>query len=437
MIGTGRSSIDLKKGMDIAFDIVGEFLKTNCVPVSGKQDIINVGTISANGDKEIGEIIAEAIEKVGIDGLITVEPAKSVKTTLRLAEGIQLDSGFVSPFFVTNGEKQTCELEDPYVLITSNKISSLAEIVPLLEKIDRDGKPLLIIADEIEGEALHTLVVNKTKGVLKVCAIKAPSYGEHRADILSDLGVVVNGTVLGATSELNLKTIKLENLGKCKRVVVNRNSCTFLVENNSAKDRITARADVIRTSLLNDHTLDDLRKVRYRERLAKLSGGIAVIQVGGSTEVEIREKKDRVEDAVNATQAAAQEGIVPGGGTALYYASQHLKNLIKDGHFSNQKEDVIAGVKVIANTCEAPFKTIVSNTGVSPDVVGNELTNTWSVGKNFTFGYNAAEQRYGDLVKIGIIDPVKVTRYALEHAVSIIGLTLTCNAVIVNDDVEK
>lgn len=438
MIATGRSSIDLKKGMDVATDIVLDFLKKNCVPVSCKQDTVNVGTISANGDKEIGEIIADAIEKVGVDGLITVEQAKSTKTSLRLAEGIQLDSGFVSPFFVTNGDKQTCELENPYILITANKISSLSEILPVLEQIDKADKPILIVADDIEGEALHTLVVNKTKGVIKVCAVRAPSYGEHRADILADLGIVVDGVVLGATSELNLKNVKLSSLGKCKKVVVNRNSCTFLVENaTEVKERIATRSESIKNSLSSDHTLDELRQSRYRERLAKLSGGIAVIQVGGSTEVEIREKKDRVEDAVNATQAAAQEGIVPGGGTALYYASQFLKSQIKDGVFTNHKEDVVAGIQVIANTCESPFKTIIQNTGESPDVVGNELNKSWTSNNVFTYGYNAAEKNYGNLVKAGIIDPVKVTRYALQHAVSVIGLTLSCNAVIVNDEAEK
>lgn len=435
MIATGRSSIDLKKGMDIATDVVVDFLKKNCVPVSSKQDIINVGTISANGDKEIGEIIAEAIEKVGSDGLITVEQSKTTKTMLRLAEGIQLDSGFVSPFFVTNGDKQTCELEEPHILITSNKISSLNEILPILEQIDKVNKPILIVADDVEGEALHTLVVNKTKGVIKVCAIKAPSYGENRADILADLGIVVNGVVLGATSEINLKNVKLQNLGKCKKVIVNRNSCTFLVENSQeVKQRIMSRSESIRNSLLSDHTLDDLRQSRYRERLAKLSGGIAVIQVGGNTEVEIREKKDRVEDAVNATQAATQEGIIPGGGTALYYASQFLKNQIKQGKFSNLKEDVVAGIQVVANTCEAPFRTIINNTGESPDVIGNELNKTWNDKNVFTYGYNAVSKQYGDLIKYGIIDPVKIPRMSLTHAVSVIGLTLTCNAIVINDD---
>lgn len=438
IISSGHSSINVKKGLDIGSDLVLEFLKKNCIPVSGKKDIVNVGTISANGDKEIGEIIAEAIEKVGVDGLITVEPAKSLKTTLRLAEGIQIDSGFLSPFFVTNGDKQTCELENPYVLITSGKISTLNDLIPILEQIDKADKPILIVADDVEGEALHTLVVNHTKKVIQVCAVKAPSYGENRADILADLGVVVNGLILGATSEVTLKNIKLAQLGKCKKVIVNRHHCTFLVENNAeTKERIMLRADSIRNALNTDITLDEMRQVRYRERLAKLSGGIAVIQVGGSSEVEIREKKDRVDDAVNATQAAAQEGIVPGGGTALFYASQFIKSLIEDGKLKDHAPDVLAGIHVIANTCESPLRTIVGNTGVSPDVVCNKLLDHWKENKDLSFGYNAHTKKYCDLIKDGVLDPGRVSKCSLTHAVSIIGLTLTTSAVIVNDEAEK
>lgn len=478
LIGTGHSSIDIRSGMDKATKIVLEFLKENCTPISCTQDIVNIGTISANGDEEIGTLLAEAIEKVGSDGFITVESAKSIKTTLKLAEGIQLNAGFVSPFFITNSEKQTCELTNPYVLITTGKISTIKDLIPVLEQVDKADRSLLIVADEIEGEALHTLVVNKTKGVLKVCAIKAPSYGEHRADLLSDLSIVTNGIVLGATSELSLKNIKLENLGECKKVIVNRNSSTFIVDNknNEATTRISKRADDIRKAIADDHTLDDLRMSKFRDRLARLSGGVAVIQVGGSTEVEILEKKDRVEDAVNATQAAAQEGIVPGGGTALYYASQHLKGMVKTGFFSGLSDDCVAGINLIANVCETPFRTIVSNTGISPEVISDKLKNNWAETKTFAvdmnllsslseeeikdffanlkkdqekqtvagvvnkdkfkFGYNAAKQEYGDLIKEGIIDPVKVTRFALSHATSVIGLMLTCDAVIMNEEIE-
>lgn len=476
MIKSGRSSIELKKGMDVAWKEVVNFLQQNCIDMASDRDIVNVATISANGDTEIGNIIYEAIKAVGADGLITIEPAKSVKTSLRLAEGIQVDSGFVSPFFITNNDKQVCELENPYVLITANKISSLKDILPVLEQIDTANKPLLIIADDVEGEALHTLVVNKTKGVIKVCAVKAPGYGEHRADILADLGCVVSGVVLGATSELDLKNVKLEHLGKCKKAIINRKSSTLIVDekNEEASNKTQKRIESIRTALREDKTLDELRISKFRERLAKLSGGIAVIEVGGSTEVEILEKKDRVEDAVNATQAAAQEGIVPGGGTALFYASQHIRSMLEMGFFEKSQEkfkacfdnDIVAGIEAVANACEAPLKTIVLNTGKEPAVIGEQLNANWAEVKNlcidvanisendvvnmiqdlqatkntegpskkFRYGYNAASHEYGDLVEAGIIDPVKVTRYALEHAVSVIGLMLTCDAVIVNEE---
>lgn len=474
MINSGRSSIDIKKGMDFAWKHILDFLQKNCVGMTNDQEIIDVATISANGDKEIGELIYKAIKEVGADGLITIQPAKSIQTNLKLAEGIQVDSGFVSPFFITNNEKQICELENPYILMTANKISSLKDILPVLEQIDKAGRPLLIVADEVEGEALHTLVVNKTKGIIKVCAIKAPGYGEHRADILADLGCVVNGSVLGATSELSLQNVQLANLGTCKKAIINRkNTCLIVDEkNDEVKNRIQARINSIKTALNDDKTLDDLRMSKFRERLAKLSGGIAIIEVGGSTEIEILEKKDRVEDAVNATQAAAQEGIVPGGGTALFYASQHLQSMMETGLFENNNkitkrydEDIFAGIQLVANACEAPLRTIIRNTGVEPEIIVNVLQQNWAEVKNFCidianineehvtelfndikssktkeeaskkfrYGYDAATKKYSDLVETGIIDPVKVTRLACEHAISVIGLVLTCDSVIVND----
>lgn len=434
-ISTGRSSIHVKRGMDIATENMIDFLKKNCIPVSKREDIVNVGTISANGDREIGELISSAIEKVGKDGIITIEPAKSVQTTLEVVEGMQIDKGFVSPFFVTNSEKSTCELDNPYVLITSNKISSINEIMSILEKIARAEKPLLIVADDVEGDALHTLIVNKMKGVVKVCAVKAPSYGEHRADILSDLSKVVGGEVFGATSQIALKSADLGHLGKAKKIVVSRNSC-IIVGDSSNKERtneIQERVLSLRTALETDTTLDDLRIHRYRERLAKLSGGIAVIKVGGSTEVEIKEKKDRVEDAVNATMAATQEGIVPGGGVALFYASQALRSQMRAGKWNTEHDDTINGIKIVADAVEGPLRTIVKNTGQSSDVVANTLLESYKTNPNFRIGYNAALKTYTDLIEEGIIDPVKVTRVSLEHAASVVGLMLTCNAVIVNE----
>jgi len=477
LINSGRSSIDLKKGMDLAWKQVLKFLQTNSVNIENMRDIVNVATISANGDSEIGELISKAITEVGVDGLITIQPAKSIQTTLRLTEGIQIDSGFLSPFFITNGEKQICELEDPYILVTANKISSIQDIVPVLTQIDNADRPLLIVADDVEGEALHTLVVNKTKGVIQVCAVKAPGYGEHRADILSDLGIVVNGTVLGATSELSLDKVKLSDLGTCKKAIINRNTSTLIIDekNDEVAARVAERISDIRTALAEDSTLDELRTSKFRQRLAKLSGGVAVIEVGGSTEVEILEKKDRVEDAVNATQAAAQEGIVPGGGTALFYAAQHILSMLDAGLFDDGRsegvprrfaDDVVEGIKLVATACEAPLRTIIGNTGVEPAIVVERLKQNWAEIKGFYIdvasveqdhvadiieeikasqttsegstkfrhGYDAAEGQYGDLVELGIIDPVKVTRYALEHAISVIGLMLTCDAVIVNEE---
>jgi len=468
MISTGRSSIHLKRGMDIATEEVIRFLKTNCMPLTTKEEIINVGTISANGDRTIGELLAQAIERVGKDGIITIEPAKSVQTSLDVVEGMQLDTGFVSPFFITNSEKATCELINPYVLMTPNKISSIQDIMSVLEGSLKSSRPLLIIADDVEGDALHTLIVNKTKGNLKVCAVKAPSYGEHRADILSDIQVLVGGNVFGATSEVALKNATTELLGSAKKVIVARGNTTIIGESSDKhRELLAERVESLR-SLLGDSSLDALHTDKYRKRLARLSGGIAVIRVGGSTEVEILEKKDRVEDAVNATLAATQEGIVPGGGVALYYAAQHLRDLVKSGVYVEHSHDILAGIEMIASVCEEPLNTIVSNTGISPEIVKERLKQNQgshkvfyidvgaistedivdtiremkkkqaaslnNTSQKFKFGYNAAKGHYGDLVAEGIIDPVKVTRYALEHACSVIGLMLTCNSVVVNED---
>lgn len=470
MISTGRSSIALKQGMDIANKQILEFLTHKAIPVSSKEDIVNVGTISANGDREIGKLIADAIEKVGKDGIITVEPAKSVQTALQFVEGMQLDNGYLSPFFVTNGDKATCELDNPYILISSNKVSSMGEIVPILEMVLKQNRPLLIIADDVEGEALHTLIVNKMKGLLKVCAIKAPSYGEHRLDILGDLQALTSGVIFGSSSDVSLGQAKTEHLGQAKKIIIGRGFTTIIgTGTEERKAKVQEKVTNLR-SLLADSTLDALHVDKYRKRLARLSGGVAVIKVGGSTEVEILEKKDRVEDAVNATIAAAQEGIIPGGGTALFYAAQELKGSIKAGLFGNIDEDTMAGITTVANVCEYPLITIVKNTGVSAEVVMNKLlmnqsgrrvfyidvgavemsdlavvasqfkekakSQEMNPGAVFCYGYNAAKKTYGNLVEEGIIDPVKVARYALEHAISVVGLVLTCNVVVVNQNQE-
>lgn len=459
MIATGRSSISVKKGMEWATEQVIGWIKETAIPVRNNEDIINVGAISANGDRSIGVLLSEAISKVGQDGIITIEPAKSVKTTLDVVEGMQFESGYVSPYFVTNQEKLNCELTDPYVLITNKKISSLQEILPVLELTANANRPLLIIGDEIEGEALHTLLVNKMKQVLFSCAVKAPSYGENRTDILSDIALVTGGKVFDASSEKQIKNATLADLGQCKRAIVSKGSTTLVGnDEGSRKELIDGRVEQLRTLLASNIGIDELKRENTKKRLAKLAGGIAVIKVGGSTEVEIFEKKDRVEDALNATVAAVQEGILPGGGTALFYASEWLLREMGTND-AGLSEDELAGAKVIYEACRMPLRIIVENTGKSADVVMNELMNfdkgnvlgvlkdvsgsthrplefveekvKAALTKRLRQGYDASKHRYCDLIDAGILDPLKVERFALAHACSVVGLLLTTNAVIV------
>lgn len=452
-ISSKRDAIYVKKGMDIATEMVIAHLKANCIPVRNEQDIINIGTISANGDANIGTLLSEAISKVGQDGIITIEPGKTTKTTLEVVEGMQFDGGYVSPYFVTNTEKNTVELTNPFILLTSRKISSLNEFLPILEKIANTNRPLLVIADEIEGEALHTMIVNKFKGTLMSCAVKAPSYGENRQDILGDIACVVGGVVQDASSASALKNMALEHLGIAKRVVVSRTNTTIIGDTDEElRALIDERVAGLKTALASG-TLDELHVDRYRKRLAKLAGGVAVVKVGGSTEVEILEKKDRVEDALNATIAAAQEGIVPGGGCALFYASEAVQAALNaDDSTLALSDDEWAGIRVVLEACKVPLRTIVSNTGKSADVVMDKLVtqmnkinpSMWAQAHDgekgtdhLRYGYDAAKCTYGDLVDKGIIDPVKVTRYALEHASSVVGLMLTCNSIIVNEDTRQ
>ena len=457
MTATGRSAIEIKRGMEWGTNKVIDWLKQHAIPVRNDEDIINVGTISANGDRSIGELLCNAIGKVGQDGIITIEPAKSVKTTLDVVEGMQFDSGFVSPYFVTNQEKMTAELTDPYILITNKKISSLQEILPVLELASNTNKPLLIIGDEIEGEALHTMIVNKMKGVLFTCAVKAPSYGENRTDVLSDIALVTGGKVFDASSEKQIKNAVLSDLGKCKRAIISKGSTTLVGDDTSRKDLIAERVDQLRALLVSNVGIDDLKRENTKKRLAKLAGGIAVIKVGGSTEVEIFEKKDRVEDALNATVAAVQEGILPGGGTALFYVSEWLQKEMQNA--SEFTEDELAGVKVIYEACRQPLRVIIENTGKSADVVMNELRSYENkklvnflhdvagdtnhpeeiiekkaeilLNERLRQGYDASRHVYCDLIEQGIIDPLKVERYAIEHACSVVGLLLTTNCVVV------
>lgn len=466
-ISSGRSAIELKKGIDLAKEEAVSYLLKNAVKCRDASDIKNVGTISANGDSEIGNLLADALSAVGADGLISIELAKSVNTTLELAEGMQVDAGFSSPYFVTDAEKNVCELENPYVLLTTNAISSNKDIVQLLERVLETDRPILIFSDGVEGEALHTIIANKMKGILKVCAVKTPSYGEYRVDILNDIASLSGGEVIGAATTTSLANAKLDVLGSVKKVVINKTGTTFIAHDDK-REAVEARIELLRTQLQNP-ALDDLAVNKLRSRLAKLSGGIAVIRVGGATEVEIIEKKDRVEDAVNATQAAAQEGIVSGGGCALFYTAQHLKKfpaLLRD---AQKPEDLVAGVEIVIAACEAPMKQIIENTGASFEVVKERLlvektknmaldlgdaktvemlTATLNADRIFNteaeaeaatmrFGYDASSHKFVDMVDVGIIDPVKVTRYALEHAASVVGLMLTCNSIIVPEDEDE
>jgi chaperonin GroEL len=432
MVATGRSSISVKKGMEWATEQVIGWIKEHAIPVRNNEDIINIGTISANGDRSIGVLLSEAISKVGQDGIITIEPAKSVKTTLDVVEGMQFASGYVSPYFVTNQEKLTCELTEPYILISNKKISSLQDILPVLELAANANRPLLIIGDEIEGEALHTLLVNKMKGVLFSCAVKAPSYGENRTDILSDIALVTGGKVFDASSEKQIKNASLADLGQCKRAIISKGSATLVGEETSErKEIINERVDQLRSLLNMTSGIDELKRENTKKRLAKLAGGIAVIKVGGSTEVEIFEKKDRVEDALNATIAAVQEGILPGGGTALFYASKWLQKEMAN-NAEDMSEDELAGARVVYEACRMPLRVIVENTGKSADVVMNEISApVGEAGNRWRHGYDASKHRYCDLIECGIIDPLLVSRYALEHACSVVGLLLTTNAVVV------
>lgn len=433
MTSTGRSSIGIKRGMDYATAGIIEWLKENAVKVRDDEDIISVGTISANGDRQIGELLCNAINKVGQDGIITIEPAKSIQTTLEVVSGMQLDSGYVSPYFVTNQEKLTAELSNPFVLITDKKLNALADLLPALELANTANRPLFIICDGLEGEALHTLIVNKMKGVISSCAINAPSYGDNRSDILYDIAAVTGGKVFDATTGQSLKDIEISDFGSVEKVIVGRGYATLVgKEEAELLEAVKERSDVIRTILEKEKSIDDLRRNNLRKRLAKLAGGIAVVKVGGSTETEIFEKKDRVEDALNATVAAVQEGILPGGGTSLFYAAQEVKKQMTKSMSKHMTEDEFAGMNVVFEACCAPLKVIVENTGVSADVVMDTLRKQSAKNKG-RFGYDAAKGEFCDLINAGIIDPLKVERYALAHATSVVGLLLTCDAVVTSE----
>ena len=415
MVVAGHNPMEIKRGIDEAVAVVIGELRTMSKPTKGHKEIAQVGTISANGDAVIGNLIAEAMEKVGKEGVITVEEAKSMETTLTVVEGMQFDRGYISPYFVTDSERMEAVLEDPYILISERKISNMKDLVPTLEQIARSGKPLLIIAEDIDGEALATLVVNKLRGTLHCCAIKAPGFGDRRKEMLKDIAILTGGQAITEDLGLKLENLTIKDLGRAKRVTVDKDNTT-VVDGAGKKADIDARVKQIRAQI--EETSSDYDREKLQERLAKLVGGVAVIKVGAATETEMKEKKARVEDALHATRAAVEEGIVPGGGVALLRAQSVLDGL-KLG------EEQMYGVAIIRRAIEEPMRWIAQNGGVEGSIVVNKVRESKG-----SFGYNAATDKYEDLLDAGVIDPTKVVRTALQNAASVAGLMLTTEAMI-------
>ena len=416
-VTAGVNPMALKRGIDKAVETIIEELKKISVPTKGRKEIAQVGTISANGDKEIGDKIADAMDKVGKDGVITVEEAKGLETTLETVDGMQFDRGYLSPYFVTDPEKMEAVLEDAYVLIHDKKISSMKDLLPALEKVAQSGKPLLIIAEDVEGEALATLVVNKLRGTLKVAAVKAPGFGDRRKEMLIDIEKVTGGKVVAEEKGMKLENTVLGDLGQAKRVVVDKDNTTIVGGRGKQAD-IQGRIGEIRAAI--DKSTSDYDKEKLQERLATLAGGVAVINVGAATETEMKEKKARVEDALHATRAAVEEGIVPGGGSALLYCQKALGTLRAGG------DDEKIGVDIIRRAIEEPIRMIAQNAGAEASIVVGKVKES----KDKNFGYNASSDEYEDLVAAGVIDPTKVTRTALQNAASIAGLLLTTECVV-------
>ncbi len=421
-VTAGANPTELKRGIDKAVEAIIGSLQEQSQVVSGKKEISQVGTISANNDSTIGELIAEAMEKVGKDGVITVQEAKSIETSLEVVEGMQFDRGYVSPYFVTDSETMEAILEDPAILIYDKKISAMKDLLPILEKTAQQGKPLMIIAEDIEGEALATLVVNKIRGTLKVAAVKAPGFGDRRKAMLEDIAILTGGTVISEETGLKLENTSLDDLGSAKRITIDKDNTT-IVEGAGSTDDIKGRVNQIRTQI--DNTTSDYDKEKLQERLAKLAGGVAVIKIGAATEVEMKEKKARVEDALHATRAAVEEGIVPGGGVALIRAIPALDKLKLEG-------DQIIGANIVRRAIEEPLRHIVDNAGLEGSVVVNKVKE----GKG-DYGFNAATEEYENLVEVGVIDPTKVTRSALENAASVAGLLLMTEALITDKPEEE
>ena len=415
-VAAGMNPMDLKRGIDKATEVVVAALKKSSQPCKNTAEIAQVGTISANSDTSVGDIIAEAMEKVGKEGVITVEEGSTLENELDVVEGMQFDRGYLSPYFINNQESMTADLESPYILLHDSKIANIRDLLPALESVQKAGKPMLIIAEDIEGEALATLVVNNMRGIVKVAAVKAPGFGDRRKAILEDIAVLTGATVISEEVGLSLEGVTEEHLGTAKRIEIGKDNTT-IIDGAGAKNNIKARIGQIKTQI--EVTSSDYDREKLQERLAKLSGGVAVIKVGAATEVEMKEKKDRVDDALHATRAAVEEGVVPGGGVALIRAISSLKSLKGD----NSDQDV--GISICKRALEEPLRQIVSNGGGEASVVLNEVLK----GKA-NFGYNATTEKYGDMLKMGILDPTKVTRAALQHAASISGLMITTEAMV-------
>jgi chaperonin GroEL len=416
-VSAGMNPMDLKRGIDLAVARVVADLAARSKPVASNEEVAQVGIISANGDEVVGRKVAEAMERVGKQGIITIEEARGIDFELDVVEGMQFDRGYLSPYFMTNTEKMTVELTDPHILIHEKKLSNLHALLPMLEAVVQSGRPLLIIAEDIEGEALSTLVVNKLRGGLKVAAVKAPGFGDRRTAMLEDIAILTGGRLISEQLGIQLENVTLDMLGTAKRVVIDKDTTT-IIDGAGTAEAISGRVEALR--LQSDKTMSDYDKEKLQERLAKLAGGVAIIRVGGATEVEVKERKDRVDDALHATRAAVQEGIVPGGGTALLYASRALEE------FHGINDDQTRGIAIVRRALQAPARQIAENAGHDGAVVAGRLLD----GNDQTLGFNAQTERYEDLIQSGVVDPTKVVRSALQDAASVAGLLITTEAAI-------
>jgi chaperonin GroEL len=423
-VAAGMNPMDLKRGIDLAVSKVVEEIKKNSKPIKNKEEIAQVGTISANGDKEIGSMLAEAMERVGKEGVITVEEAKGFEFEMDVVEGMMFDRGYISPYFVTNSEKMTADLENPFILIMEKKLSALAPMISLLEAVVQSGRPLLVIAEDVEGEAISTLIVNKLRGGLKVAAVKAPGFGDRRKAMLEDIAILTGGQIISEDLGMKLENVDISMLGTAKRISITKEN-TLIVNGSGSKADIDARCNQIRSAMAE--ATSDYDKEKLQERLAKLAGGVAVIKVGGASEVEVKERKDRVEDALHATRAAVEEGVVAGGGVTLFYATRILEKLKADN------DDQQAGINIIKSALSAPLNQIVTNAGIEGAIIIGKLMES----KDINFGFDAQTMQYTDMFKAGIIDPTKVVRTALQDAASVASLLITTEAIVIDDEDDK